>query len=55
MEGDRRAFMESHHSVTTHPQILGSLNDANSQYDLPNDHVSDILRRRRASPFLDEP
>jgi hypothetical protein len=34
------AFMESHHSVTTHPQILGSLNDANSQYDLPNDHVS---------------
>lgn len=34
------AFMESHHSVTTHPQILGSLADANSQYDVLNDWVS---------------
>ena len=34
------AFMESHHSVTTHPQILGSLADANSQYDILSDWVS---------------
>lgn len=34
------AFMESHHSVTTHPQILPYLADANSQYDLLNDYVS---------------
>ena len=34
------AFMESHHSVTTHPQILPFLADANSQYDLLNDYVS---------------
>lgn len=34
------AFMESHHSVTTHPQILPFLADANSQYDLLNAYVS---------------
>lgn len=34
------AFMESHHSLTTHPQILPFLADANSQYDLLNDYVS---------------
>lgn len=34
------AFMESHHSVTTHPQILPFLADANSQYDLLSDFVS---------------
>jgi phenylpropionate dioxygenase-like ring-hydroxylating dioxygenase large terminal subunit len=34
------AFMESHHSVTTHPQILPFLADANSQYDIFNDYVS---------------
>ncbi len=34
------AFMESHHSITTHPQILPFLADANSQYDLLSDHVS---------------
>lgn len=50
------AFMESHHSVTTHPQILGSLNDANSQYDLPNDYVSRHFSAGAvASPFLEEP
>ena len=32
--------MESHHSVTTHPQILPFLADANSQYDLLSDHVT---------------
>jgi phenylpropionate dioxygenase-like ring-hydroxylating dioxygenase large terminal subunit len=34
------AFMESHHSVTTHPQILPFLADANSQYDVFDDFVS---------------
>lgn len=47
------AFMESHHSVTTHPQILGSLADANSQYDIPNDWVSrQFTATGVASPFL---
>jgi nitrite reductase/ring-hydroxylating ferredoxin subunit len=34
------AFMESHHSITTHPHILPFLADVNSQYDLLNDYVS---------------
>lgn len=34
------AFMESHHSITTHPQILPFLADANSQYDIFDDFVS---------------
>lgn len=34
------AFMESHHSIATHPQILPYLADANSQYDVLNDYVS---------------
>ena len=47
------AFMESHHSVTTHPQILPGLGDANSQYDLPNDHVSRHFSASGvSSPFL---
>lgn len=47
------AFMESHHSVTTHPQILIGLGDANSQYDLPNDWVSRHFSASGVvSPFL---
>lgn len=47
------AFMESHHSLTTHPQILPALGDANSQYDLPNDHVSRHFSAQGVpSPFL---
>ena len=34
------AFMESHHSLTTHPQILPGIGDCNSQYDILNDYVS---------------
>jgi len=45
--------MESHHSFTTHPQILAGLADANSQYDLPNDHVSRHFSATGvSSPFL---
>src|SRR5580698_7881188 len=34
------AFMESHHTITTHPQILPFLADVNSQYDMFNDFVT---------------
>jgi hypothetical protein len=47
------AFMEAHHSVTTHPQILPGLGDANSQYDVPNDWVSrQFSASGVTSPFL---
>ncbi len=47
------AFMESHHSVTTHPQILPFLADVNSQYDLLNDYVSRHFSAQGvASPLL---
>lgn len=34
------AFMESHHSLATHPQILPYLADVNSQYDFLSDFVT---------------
>lgn len=34
------AFMESHHTITTHPQLLPFLGDVNSQYDFLNDYVT---------------
>jgi phenylpropionate dioxygenase-like ring-hydroxylating dioxygenase large terminal subunit len=34
------AFIESFHTVATHPQLLAYTADANSQYDCFNDHVS---------------
>lgn len=34
------AFMESHHALTTHPQLLPYLADVNSQYDALSDHVT---------------
>ncbi|ARN75710.1 aromatic ring-hydroxylating oxygenase subunit alpha [Oceanicoccus sagamiensis] len=34
------AFIESFHTVATHPQLLPYTADANSQYDCFNDHVS---------------
>jgi phenylpropionate dioxygenase-like ring-hydroxylating dioxygenase large terminal subunit len=34
------AFMESHHSFATHPQLLPYLADVNSQYDALSDHVT---------------
>ncbi len=47
------AFMESHHSITTHPQILPGLADANSQYDILNDWVSRQFSAGGVpSPFL---
>src|SRR3546814_936083 len=32
--------MESHHALTTHPQIVKATGDANAQYDFLNDYVS---------------
>ena len=47
------AFMEAHHSVTTHPQILPGIADANSQYDCPNDFVwRQFSATGVSSPFL---
>jgi phenylpropionate dioxygenase-like ring-hydroxylating dioxygenase large terminal subunit len=34
------AFMESHHTLATHPQIAAFLGDVNSQYDVLSDSVS---------------
>ncbi|MCH7627579.1 MAG: aromatic ring-hydroxylating dioxygenase subunit alpha [Proteobacteria bacterium] len=34
------AFMESHHAITTHPQLLPYLADVNSQYDILSEHVT---------------
>lgn len=34
------AFMESHHAITTHPQITSYLADVNSQYDAPSDWIT---------------
>jgi nitrite reductase/ring-hydroxylating ferredoxin subunit len=47
------AFMESHHSITTHPQVLPYVTDANAQFDIFNDHVSrHISGRGFQSPNL---
>ncbi len=49
----QEAFMESYHVVATHPQILGIIADANSQYDLYGDHVSrNIAAFGAPSPHL---
>jgi len=46
-------FMESHHSQTTHPQLLPSIADINSQYDFLNAYVSrHISAAATASPSL---
>ncbi|MGL3820738.1 aromatic ring-hydroxylating oxygenase subunit alpha [Sphingopyxis sp. R3-92] len=47
------AFSESFHSITTHPQILPGIGDANSQFDCPNDYVSrQFSATGVASPFI---
>lgn len=49
------AFMESHHTVTTHPQLLPFLADVNSQYDLLTDLVSRQFSAAAVpSPFIAE-
>lgn len=47
------AFIESLHTVTTHPQLLPYTGDSNSQYDCFNDHVSrTITPMGLASPHV---
>jgi nitrite reductase/ring-hydroxylating ferredoxin subunit len=47
-------FMESHHSQTTHPQLLPSIADINSQYDFQNSYISrHISAGATASPAMD--
>lgn len=47
------AFMESHHALTTHPQLLPFIGDANAQHDVFSDHVSrHISSRGITSPFI---
>ncbi|MFO7591058.1 MAG: aromatic ring-hydroxylating dioxygenase subunit alpha [Acidimicrobiia bacterium] len=51
------AFIESYHVIATHPQILGSTGDANTQYDTwPNvRHVNRMITPFSvASPFVAE-
>ncbi len=49
------AFMESHHSLTTHPQILPYLADENSQYDILSDHITrHISASGVPSPFVEK-
>ena len=48
------AFMESHHALTTHPQILPYLADVNSQYDVLSDHVTrQFSAQMVSSPFAE--
>lgn len=49
------AFIESYHTVQTHPQIMAYTGDSNSQYDIWGDHISrTITVTGVASPHLDD-
>lgn len=49
------AFLESWHTVATHPQILPFTADANTQYDTFGDHISRMITSMEiASPHLSE-
>ena len=45
------AFMESHHTLTTHPQLLPYLSDVNSQYD----QISDLVTRQFSAQLVPSP
>ena len=48
------AFMESHHSIATHPQFMPYLADVNSGYDVFSDYTSRQLTAMGVpSPFID--
>ena len=49
------AFIESYHTVQTHPQILPYLGDSNSQYDCWGDNISRTISPMGVvSPHLDD-
>lgn len=48
------AFMEGYHIMETHPQLLTTFGDANTQYDIYGDHVSRFLELAGvSSPHVD--
>jgi phenylpropionate dioxygenase-like ring-hydroxylating dioxygenase large terminal subunit len=49
----QEAFMETHHSIGTHPQIMPFITDANAQYDIFSPMVTrHISGRGFQSPFI---
>lgn len=48
----QEAFMESFHVVTTHPQLLSGIGDANSQYDYWGNVSRAVTPRGTPSPHL---
>ncbi|MGV6807557.1 MAG: aromatic ring-hydroxylating oxygenase subunit alpha [bacterium] len=51
----QEAFLESYHSVATHPQILPFTADAQTQYDTFGDHISRMITPMEVqSPHLDK-
>ncbi len=48
----QEAFMESYHVVTTHPELLPTLGDANSQYDVFGNFARAISANATPSPHL---
>ncbi|GAB4144811.1 MAG: aromatic ring-hydroxylating dioxygenase subunit alpha [Sphingomonadales bacterium] len=50
------AFLESYHTMETHPQLMQGVNDANVQYDVYGDHVSRFYAASGVnSPHLEKP
>lgn len=48
------AFMEGYHIMETHPQLLNTFGDANTQYDMYGDHVSRFVELAGVtSPHVD--
>jgi len=48
----QEAFMEAYHVIGTHPQMLASMGDANSQYDAWDNFSRAITANMAASPHL---
>ena len=48
----QEAFMEAYHVVSTHPQILSGIGDANSQYDVWDNFSRAITANMTPSPHL---
>jgi phenylpropionate dioxygenase-like ring-hydroxylating dioxygenase large terminal subunit len=49
----QEAFMEAYHVVGTHPQLMASIGDANSQYDVWENFSRAITPNGTPSPHLD--
>ncbi len=50
------AFVESYHTLETHPQLLAGVGDANVQYDIHSEHVTRFYAALGVnSPHLDPP